>query len=403
MGFVEKLRDSLSLRGNIPGLVISGLIEGTAWQMHELIWQPFILSLGGSMAVIGSLHSLWTLITNSLQFLTGEIADSIGRKSVISGYYLFSILGLAISIYAQDWRWFIFIVILYSIADSLGEPSFSPIFAESVDTKKIGVAISLLSLTWFLPGLYSKIFAGYLGDSLGIRQVLKLVIVLEVVSFLVFYFSVKETLKQKRKVRLNSVIGNIKKVFSPRSEFKLFYILAVFDRFSWSLSQGIFVAMIYEAFNFTLFQIGVIMTVMMSTTTIALLPSGKLVDRFGPVKFIQLALLMGLTSFTGFMFANTFIVIAVLQVFKGLSIAFYDPAYNTLLTKAVPEEERGSLYGTINGLKGFLSFPAPLIGAYLFEQFGFRGTFMASLVIELVAFILSMKLNNKDFIEKQDK
>jgi MFS family permease len=398
LGFVEKLRDSLSLRGNIPGLVISGLIEGTAWQMHELIWQPYILSLGGSMAVIGSLHSLWTLITNSLQFITGEIADSIGRKSVINGYFILSILGLSISVYAQNWRWFILIVFFYSIADSLGEPSFSPIFAESVDTKKIGLAVSLLSLTWFLPGLYSKIFAGYLGDNLGLQQVLKLVIVIEVISFLVFYFSVNETLKEKRKVRFNSVLQNMKKVFSPRGEYKLFYILAIFDRFSWSLSQGIFVAMIYEAFNFTLFQIGVIMTVMMTTTTIALLPSGKLVDRFGPIMFVQLALLMGLISFAGFIFVNSFTVIIVLQVFKGLSIAFYDPAYNTLLTKSVPEKERGSLYGTINGLKGFVSFPAPLIGAYLFEQFGFRGTFMASVVIELVAFTLSMRLNNKDFI-----
>jgi MFS family permease len=138
LGYIDKLRDSLSLRGNMPGLIASGLIEGTAWQMHELVWQPYIISLGGSMAIIGSMQSLWTLVTNGLQFVTGELCDSWGRKTVINGYFLASIAGLFISVYARDWRWLIPVIVLYSIADSLGEPSFYPIFASRSTPRESG-------------------------------------------------------------------------------------------------------------------------------------------------------------------------------------------------------------------------------------------------------------------------
>ncbi|MCK4701730.1 hypothetical protein KAT55_00070, partial [Candidatus Bathyarchaeota archaeon] len=261
MGYIDKLRDSLSLRGNIPGLIASGLIEGTAWQMHELVWQPYIISLGGSMAIIGSMQSLWTLITNGLQFVTGELCDSWGRKTVINGYYLASIAGLFISVYARDWRWLIPVIVLYSIADSLGEPSFYPIFAESVDAKRIGLSISLLSLTWFLPGLYSKLFAGYIGDNVGLVNVIKLVLAGEVAATLVFFFGVEETLKERRPMDWAAVRRNIVGVIKPRGDLRDVYLLSILDRFSWSVNGGIFVAMLYESLGLSLLQIGVLMTV----------------------------------------------------------------------------------------------------------------------------------------------
>ena len=395
MGYIDKLRDSLSLRGNIPGLIASGLIEGTAWQMHELVWQPYIISLGGSMAIIGSMQSLYTLVTNGLQFVTGELCDSWGRKTVITGYYLASIAGLFISVYARDWRWLIPVIVLYSIADSLGEPSFYPIFAESVDAKKIGLSISLLSLTWFLPGLYSKLFAGYLGDNVGLVNVLRLVLAGEVAATLVFFFGVEETLKERRPMDWAAVRRNIVSVIKPRGDLRDVYLLSILDRFSWSINRGIFVAMLYESLGLSLLQIGVLMTVAMATTSLALIPVGNLVDRHGSPMFLRASVLLSIASFAGYAVFRSFPVLLVLQVFRGLAMGLWDPSYNSFLAKAVPKQERGSLYGSINGLRGIIMFPAPLIGAYLFEGFGLRGPFAASIAVSCLALVMALRLKNK--------
>jgi len=395
LGYIDKLRDSLSLRGNVPGLVASGLIEGTAWQMHELVWQPYVISLGGSMATIGGMRSLWTLVTNGLQFVTGELCDSWGRKTVITGYYLASIAGLLISVYARDWRWLIPVILLYSIADSLGEPSFYPIFAESVDAKRIGLSISLLSLTWFLPGLYGKLFAGYIGDNVGLVNVLRLVLAGEVAATLVFLFGVDETIKERRPMDWAAVRRNIVGIIKPRGDMRDVYLLSILDRFSWAINRGIFVAMLYESFGLSLLQIGVLMTVATATTSLALIPVGNLVDRHGSPVFLRASVLLAITSFVGYALFRSFPVLVVLQVLRGLAMGLWDPSYNSFLAKAVPEGERGSLYGSINGLRGIIVFPAPIIGAYLFEGFGLRGTFAASIAVSSLALVIALRLRNR--------
>jgi len=395
LGYIDKLRDSLSLRGNIPWLVASGFIEGTVWQMHELVWQPYIISLGGSMATIGGMRSLWTLITNGLQFVTGELCDSWGRKTVITGYYLASIAGLLISVYARDWRWLVPAIVFYSLADSLGEPSFYPIFAESVDANKIGLSISLLSLTWFFPGLYGKLFAGYIGDNVGLVNVLRIVLAGEVAATLVFLFGVEETLKERRPMDWSAVKRNIVGVMKPRGDLRDVYLLSILDRFSWAMNRGILVAMLYEALGLSLLQIGVLFTVATATTTLALIPIGNLVDRYGSPVFLRASVLLSIASFAGYALFRSFPVLIVLQVFRGLAMGLWDPSYNSLLAKAVPESERGSLYGSINGLRGIIVFPAPLLGAFLFEGFGLQGTFTASIALSCLALVMALRLKNR--------
>ena len=52
LGFIDKIRDNLSLRGNIPPLLLTSLLEGSAWNMHEVVWQPFVLSLGARASLV---------------------------------------------------------------------------------------------------------------------------------------------------------------------------------------------------------------------------------------------------------------------------------------------------------------------------------------------------------------
>ena len=76
----------------------------------------------------------------------------------------------------------------------------------------------------------------------------------------------------------------------------------------------------------------------------------------------------------------------------GLAISLWDPAHNAYLSNVVEESERGHFFGSLNGLKGILCFPASLIGAYLYESFGFSGIFTASLVISLLTLVFALRI-----------
>ena len=363
--------------------------------MFDLVWQPYVLSLGGSLPVIGSFVSVWTIVSNGLQFITGEICDAKGRKLTIQGFYMASIIGFISILAARDWVWLLPGVFLFSIADSLAEPGFNPLFAESVDVKKIGLAFSLMGLTWSLPGLYSKLLAGYLGQNVSIRTTLWLILLGEILGLIIFQFTVKETLVDKRRLDFGAVYRNVISVFKPDKEFKNFYILASLDRFAWELNRGIFVAMIYKSFNFSLIQIGILMTVTMASTTIALVPTGSLVDKFGSTKFLQGSEVLAIMSFVGCIFVKSFPLFIVIQVLRGLAMALWDPAYYSLIAKTFDENERGTIYGKINGLKGLITFPAPILGAFLYSTYGFGATFSFSVAVSLMALLFTFKIKTE--------
>ena len=392
MGIKDKLQDALCLRGNIPSLFLSSLIECTGWNMWSLVWQPFILSLGGSTSVIGGLNSIWGAIQSILQFGTGDLADSLGRKKLVNAYYVISIVGIGITLAARSWVYLIPSFILFAVADALGEPAFTPLFAESVEETRRGTAFSLLSLTWFLPGFYSQLLAGFLGDRVGLRQVLYITLALEVLSLVVFAVFVKETLRERRPFQASEIIRSIPGNLRPRGDLISFYAMSILDRFGWGLSGGIFVAMIYESFNFTLLQIGVLTTTTSVASALALIPAGRLVDRHGSKGLLLASTTLAATMFLGYMSTGSFVVFLFLQVLKGLAIAFWDPAHNAYLSNAVEASERGRFFGSLNGLKGLLCFPAPIIGAYLYEAFGFSGTFTASLLVSLLTIAFTLKV-----------
>lgn len=383
------------MRGNIPPLFLSSLIECTGWNMWNLVWQPFVLSLGGSTSVIGLFNSIWTAITSVLMLGAGELSDSLGRKKLIAAYYLISIIGIGITLVARSWVYLIPSIILFGVADALGEPAFMPLFAESVDETRRGVAFSLLSLTWFLPGFYSQILAGFLGDRIGVRRVFYITLAMDLLALLMFAIFVKETLRKRKPLELKRIVSGVRETLRPQKSLVFFYIVSILDRFSWALSGGIFVAIIYESFGFTLLQIGTLTTVMSITTTLCLIPSGRLVDRHGSKAIMLMATAIAAAMFLGFMSASSFTPFIVFQAFKGLSIALWDPAHNTYISNAVKESERGRLFGSLNGLKGILVFPAPMIGAYLYETYGYREIFMTSLVISLLTLILTFKIKEE--------
>jgi len=392
MGLVKKMRDYFSFRGNIPPLFVSSVVEGTGWGMIDLLWQPLVLTLGGSTPIIGAFNSIWIAVVSFLQLVTGELCDSLGRKTLITFYYILSVVGIGLTLMAGSWIYLLPSVIIFAVADSMGEPAFAPIFAESVDDKNVGIAFSLMSLTWWLPGFYSQLLGGFIGDTLGMRRALMISLALEVLALAIFIVYVKETLKERKSLELGRIVSSIKSSLKPQPGLSAFFAFSILDRFAWSVSGGIFVAMLYESTDLTLLQIGMLTTITSIATTLALIPAGKMVDRYGPKGAMRAAALLAVGMFGGYIFTSGFIPFMVLQAVKGLSIALWDPAGQTYLANAVESSERGKYFGNLNSLKGIFSIPAPLVGAYLFNAYGFPGTFAVSLAVSLAAFLVSFRL-----------
>ncbi|MBT3283206.1 MFS transporter [Candidatus Bathyarchaeota archaeon] len=392
MDYINKLRDSLSFRGNVPGLFISGIIECSAWHMYDIVWQPYMLSLGGSVPLIGLIMSIWTAFNSLLQLVTGELADSRGRKNSMNYYYFFTITGLVVAIVARNWMYFIVVNIFFGIADSLEGPAFSPMFAESVPPEKMAVAMSMIIMLWSIPGFYAKALGGYLGDRLGGQQVMYIVLAMVVVSALWFYFSTEETLTEKKPFRLSAVLRNIKGFAKPEGRLLPFYLVSILDRFGWQINAGILVTMFTQEYGFSLTEIGILMTVEMVAMTLASIPIGKALDRYSNRNGVMAALVLNVIVFGGYSLTSSYVALIALQLVKGVTVGLWDTSIMLYQNKIVPERERGKTFGNINGIKGLVAIPAPFIGAILFGYIGFKGVFATSAFIVGLALLASTRL-----------
>ncbi len=99
-------------------------------------------------------------------------------------------------------------------------------------------------------------------------------------------------------------------------------------------------------------------------------PAGSLSDTIGRKKLIIGGWLVYATIYLGFAISQKPWHVFVLYVVYGL---YYGLAYGTskaMIADIVPEELRGTAYGTYNGILGILDFPASVIAGILWQGLG---------------------------------
>ena len=390
----EKLKKHLGLRGNLPALAMSEAVSSTGWNMINVVWQPFVLSLGATMPILGSLTGLQTALGSGLQLVTGRISDCVGRKRLLALSYILAITGIFLSIWARSWLFLVPSIVVFSISGSLWEPAFSSTVAESVEKGERGTAFSLISLAWFLPGFFAPALGGLIAERYGIRPVLGVLLVTELSAFVLIMAYLKETLERSA-LDLRGIFSSLREVLAPRFGLSRFYAVVIIDRFAWAIMEGIFLGMLLKTFNFTLIQLGVLMNVVSISAASSQMFVGKLVDRYGRRPVLIASGCIWSCALGGYLISGSFPSFMLCQALLGLAVSTWDPAVNSYLSNAVPDEERSRFFGDLNGLKGLASFPAPILGAFLYEAHGFRAPILASFLLSLVVITLSILVKER--------
>ena len=391
----ERLRSLFGLRGNLPALALSEVISNTGWNMYTVVWQPYVLCLGATMPILGSLTGLETALRSGFLLITGRMTDFVGRKRLQVISHLLSIAGIALAVLAGSWFLLIPTIIFFGVAGALWVPANNAMVAESVKENERGTAFSLLSLTWFIPGFYAPVLAGYLAERYGFRVVMSIMLITSVSAVTIFQVFIRETMKQRRTVDLRLLFASLGKVFRPRFGLSKFYAAMIIDNFAAFMIGGIFFGMLMKSFGFTLLELGILSNVFSISAAVSQIPAGKLVDRYGGKQILVVSMIIYWLSLTGYLFARDLIGFLICRVLVGLSTSTRGPSFNTYISNNVPEGERGRVFGDLNGLMGLISFPAPILGAFLYEAYGFQAPILATLVPALTAIMLLIMVEER--------
>ena len=388
-----------SSNSNIRVLAASTFLRGMRANVVRVVWQPFVLSLGASMPLLGLLESLGGfqgIVPTLVQPLGGRLSDYFGRKVFILSSSVFTIVALSIYVLARftdNWHLLIPGVAILGLA-SVSRPSEDSMTAESAGVAERAMAYSLIMLSFALSGVFAPLLGGFVADGWGYSIVFLMGLALDVVALSLVAVLLKETSvsQSRRPLAFDQLKGAFRGILVPPGKLRGFYIAVAVDAFAWATGFGILYGLLSEVHHFTASQLGIMSCLSSIGWAVFQMPVGKLMERYGCVKSMILSEAGGVILMMGWLHATTFQTFALLQILFGLTIATWLPATMTWIANSVPKEKMAEEIGRLNAFRGLVGFSAPYIGGLLYEASGFRGPITVNLIGALTVLILMVML-----------
>jgi MFS transporter, DHA1 family, tetracycline resistance protein len=335
--------------------------------MPELLNDVAGLSLSEGATIAGLLLTTFAVMQFLFAPILGGLSDRFGRRPVL----LLALFGFAIDSFIMAWAPTLTWLFVARLVSGVFGATYAAGYACMVDVtpsedraKVFGFASAALGLGF--------IFGPAQGGLLGEYWVRLPFIVAGVLIFCVFlwgFFFFPETLAPENRrtfslTRANPV-GSL--ISIARFPSVLLVLAALFQiqlsNHSYSSIWSFYTATVA---SWTPFLIGLSISVYgFGQASVQGGLTGPVTRRFGEVKTVYFALLVGLVSFLIMAFAQS-----GWQIYLGIAVGvfsgFLSPALQALMTRRTPADSQGELQGAITSLYSLASIISPAIMALIF-------------------------------------
>jgi MFS family permease len=373
------------------------VLANIASQMVFALLPVYLAELGASVPQVGLVFSVASLVPLALQIFGGWLSDSIGRLRTVAIGAAAASLGYFVLALAPAWEWGMLGLGLEYISGSLVAPSFGAFIAEQSGEGERGRVFGASQGIFMIVGVVGPALGGLLAARLGFKPML-------LVAALVYTLAAGLRIWMATSARFappaRAAAGS-----PPRLSFHSFRaslgalagLLAAGGVLTWILVtdgardvafllasdlQPLYLSRIG---GMRLEQIGWLSSLFGLAMMLTTLPAGWLSDRRGERAVIVAGFLLQSLGFLLFLVATDFPGFAASMLIFGVGAGVMGPAYNALISKAVPEEMRGIAFGLFQTSIGVLSLPAPWAGAQLWERFSPRLPFALAGLATLVS------------------
>jgi DHA1 family multidrug resistance protein-like MFS transporter len=371
------------------------MLYGLRENMVRTIWQPFALSLGASMPLLGLLESLggfWGIVPTLMQPLGGWISDRRGRKPLVLLGTTFSTLGLSVLVLAgwtHNWLWLLpGIALLGGLA--IAFPALDSLTAESAVPEARGRAFSLTNTFYALAGVVAPTLGGLLAQRSGFLSVLIAGTALEALTLVALTALLRETIKpqDRRKLDVAESLDMVRTLLTPPDRLRGFYIAITVDAIAYGTGYSLLFGLLSRSYGFTPVQLGLMSSACSLTWAASQWTFGKQVDKRGTVPFMIFSELLAVVIMIAWLFVRSFPAFLVLHALWGINLAAWMPAFLAWVTNSVTDKERAQEMGRLAAFRGLIAFPAPYVGGLLYNAFGFRGPILFNIVGALIVIFI---------------
>ncbi len=364
--------------------------------MYDSLMPLYLKDLKASITQIGLFFTLAQIVPLLLQILGGWVSDTLGRLRAIAIGSVFGVIGFIPLILADKWQWLLLAVAFGAVARSLVGPSFDAFIAEHSTEENRGKVFGISQAIFMIVSVVGPPLGGWLAGSYGFKLMLLVAGIFYFIAMLMRLSMAREAAKsavaKTDKLTFKGLTTNLGAMFALVFSGGLITWMLITDGLrdtSFQLSGNLFPVYMQEIGGLSLQQIGWVMSffgVAMMATTI---PGGWLSDKAGE----RVGIAAGMVLMSSALFVLVNIPAGNQWMYylgwglAGMGAGISGPAYQSLISKAVPAKNRGMAFGLFSTSLGIISLPAPWIGAQLWDRVGPTFPFTVTATVLLLSVI----------------
>jgi MFS family permease len=349
------------------------ILANIGGQMFYPLLPLYLRGLNAGVQEIGLFFTLSMIMPLALQIIGGWMSDRIGRLRSIAIGSVGGALSWVGIILAPNWVWLLVSQAVGSIAIAFVAPSFDAFIAEQSTERTRTRVFATIQTIYQIVTVIGPIAGGLAVKFLGWRSLILIAAC--------FYFAataIRLSMARKHgktaKPEGNISLGDLGKSFKTMLAMALsgglvtWLILSDGVRdIAMGLSNNLLPVFLQEERGIDIAAIGVLNALFGGASMLVMIPAGHLADRFGERYAIAAGYLTACAAFVFMLVVPGIWSAGISFVIFGAAVGMLQPAYQSLISKAVPENLRGIAFGFLSTSNGFVALPAPWLGSMLWK------------------------------------
>ena len=365
--------------------------------------------MGATPPQIGLVYSIAGLVPMALQIVGGWLSDSVGRLRIIALGAIGGSFGYIGFVLAPSWQWVIVALCLEYISGSLVAPSYGAFVAENSTVEMRGRVYGLANGLFMIVAVVGPLLSGWLAGSFGFKTMFLVACitylsatVLRIWMVLNPQFRSPRPVQQPTLAGFRSSLGGLFALVISGGLITWIFLTDGVRDVAYNLSTNLQPLYLSEVGQLGVEQIGWLNALLGLVLMIVTFPAGWLSDRIGELRAIAIGFLLEGIGLTVFVLAGGFPGFLLSFLILGAGYGVMGPAYDSLTSKAIPENLRGMAFGLLWTSLGLISLPAPWVGGQLWARFSPPVPFWLTAIAALGSILLvwtKFKVNpspNKD-------
>ncbi len=364
------------LNVNLRWFLVAMILANIAGQMAYSMLSLYLIDLGASVPQVGLVFTVASLVPMALQIFGGWFSDTVGRLRAIAIGSSIAVFGYLLFFVSPSWEWVMLGLCVEYVSNSFVGPSFGAYIAEQSDEVSRGRVYGVTRGIYMVVTVIGPTLAGFLAYRLNFRMMLVVAFVFYALATLVrVWMGFSERFKPERAPERPTWRGlgtQMKAMFGllfAGGILTWIWITDAIGDISYNLTGDLFPIYLSDIGKVTVEQIGLLGSAWGAASIAGSFLGGWLADKRSERTIITGGFLLVALGWVTTVLAHSVLQFLGSRIVFGLGVGLLMPAYDSLISKVVPEDKRGLAFGFFGTSLGILSLPMPWIGAQLWEHF----------------------------------